>query len=186
MSWSNRHSLHNVCCQWNGVFVDIWVVEMRTLKWLIYERLAGQFSLKMQSMSDACSFIYLFIYSFIPETDIAPLHSSRHYYSEALPAQSRPKKKDIVEFLRHVWNIYLLYDTLEIGWHAVLNSEENNYCFLCPGPHHHLVLVSVLDLTTWSWSHSSNLYWRLKTSKPRQLSSKTETKTKWWGPRLIL
>src|SRR6218665_2946711 len=40
------------------------------------------------------SCILLFIHSFILETYIAPLYSSRDYFSEVLPAQSWPKKKD--------------------------------------------------------------------------------------------
>jgi len=37
-----------------------------------------------------------YIYSFIHSGDLYSA-SSRHYYSEALPAQSRPKKKDLRE-----------------------------------------------------------------------------------------
>jgi len=40
--------------------------------------------------------IHSFIHSFIHSWDLYST-SSRHYYSEVLPAQSRPKKKDLRE-----------------------------------------------------------------------------------------
>ena len=60
-------------------------------------RLISMLTSRKVSMLTSRTFLFIYIHSFIHSFILAYSASSRHYYSEALPAQSRPKNKDLRE-----------------------------------------------------------------------------------------